>query len=60
MIKAAATQNEEGEPIGGLNKAFAQVYKIRVLGKRLKGWNKPTYYLVKWAIFGGLFYWLFF
>jgi beta-hydroxylase len=31
-----------------------------VLGKRLKAWNKPSYYLVKWAIFGGLFYWLFF
>jgi beta-hydroxylase len=60
MIKAAATQNVDGEPIGGLNKAFAQIYKIRVLGKRLKAWNKPSYYAVKWSIFGGLFYLLFF
>ena len=59
MIKAAATQNVQGEPVGGLNRAFGHVYRVRLLGKRLKAWNKPSYYLVKWLLFGGLFCLLF-
>ena len=39
---------------------WAESGMLRFLGKRLKAWNKPSYYAVKWAIFGGLFYWLFF
>jgi beta-hydroxylase len=30
-----------------------------VIGKRLKAWDKRVYYLVKWAIFGGLALWIF-
>lgn len=59
MIRAAAAQNVPGEPVGGLNRAFAHVYRIRLLGKRLKAWHRPCYYLTKWLLFGGLFYVLF-
>ena len=59
MIKAAATQNVEGEPVGGLNHVFAYAYRVRLVGKRIKAWNRGAYYLIKWAMFGGLF-WLVF
>ena len=44
---------------GGINRAFKYIYQIRVVGKRLKAWDKRVYYLVKWAIFGGLALWIF-
>jgi beta-hydroxylase len=59
MIKAAATQNVEGEHVGGLNRVFEVVYKIREAGLRLKQWNKPIYYLTKWALVLGLLYLIF-
>jgi beta-hydroxylase len=59
MIKAAATSNVEGEHVGGLNRAFEWIYKIREAGLRLKQWNKPVYYLTKWALVLGLLYLIF-
>lgn len=60
LIRAAATENVAGEHVGVLNKIFAYVYHIRLLGKRIKAWNKATYYAIKWLLFGGIFYALFF
>ena len=60
MIRSAATQNVEGEHVGLLNKIFAYAYQVRLLGKRIKVWNKPTYYLIKRLLLGGLFYAIFF
>lgn len=54
LIRAAAAQNEQGEPVGGLNRIFAPVYRVRLLGKRLKAWHRPSYYLAKWLLFGAL------
>lgn len=59
MIKAAATQNVEGEHVGGLNKVFGYAYQVRLLGKRIKKWNQPTYYAIKWTLLGGLLYAIF-
>jgi beta-hydroxylase len=59
MIKAAATQNVEGEHVGGLNRVFEMVYKIREAGLRLKQLNKPVYYLTKWGLVAGLLYLIF-
>jgi beta-hydroxylase len=59
MIKAAATQNVEGEHVGGLNRVFEMLYKIREAGLRLKQWNKPVYYLTKWGLVVGLLYLIF-
>jgi len=56
MARAAATQNMAGEKVGLLNKAFAYVYQIRIVGKRLKDWNRKIYYLVKWTLFVSLAY----
>lgn len=59
VIRAARTGNVEGEPVGGLNKLFSYVYHVRLVGKRLKSWNKPIYYLVKFGILGVLLYAIF-
>jgi beta-hydroxylase len=59
MIKAAATQNVADEPVGLLNRPFGYFYELGVVGKRLKQWHRPSYYLLKWGIAGALVYWLF-
>ena len=52
MARAAATQNMEGDKVGILNKLFSYVYHFRLLGKRIKAWNRTTYYVLKWALLG--------
>jgi len=52
VIKQSATENEPGEPVGAFNKAFAYVYQVRLLGKRMKAWNRKVYYALKYAIAG--------
>lgn len=59
VMTASATQNVEGEPVGALNKFFFYAYKVRLWGKALKAKSRPTYYIGKWAIILGLFYWVF-
>jgi len=60
MIKAAATQNVEGEHIGVLNRVFHYAYQIRVFGKWLKERNQAAYYVGKWALIIGVVFALFF
>ncbi|HEY1393641.1 MAG TPA: aspartyl/asparaginyl beta-hydroxylase domain-containing protein, partial [Methylibium sp.] len=59
VMTASATQNEEGEPVGALNKFFFYAYKIRLAGKALKERSRTTYYVGKWALIIGLLYWIF-
>jgi beta-hydroxylase len=59
VARAAATQNVPGEKIGVLNKLFGHAYRFRLVGKRLKAWNKTTYYAVKWLLLGALAYSIF-
>ncbi len=56
LVRAAATQNVEGEKVGVLNKLFAYAYQFRLLGKRIKAWNRTTYYVLKWTLLGVLAY----
>jgi beta-hydroxylase len=59
FARAAATQNMDGEKVGVLNKLFAYAYRVRLIGKRIKSWNKPAYYAIKWALLVGLLYLIF-
>jgi beta-hydroxylase len=59
MIRAAGTQNVDGEYVGVLNKAFGYVYELRLMGKRLKQWHRPLYYTLKWSFFLTLTYCIF-
>ncbi len=60
LMRAAASPNEEGDRTGFLNRVFKYLYAVRRLGKKIKAWHRPTYYLVKWTLFGsiiaGVFY----
>ena len=56
IMRAAATQNEAGEPVGALNHLFSVPYQVRLLGKRLKQWHRPTCYAMKWTLVGWLVY----
>ncbi len=54
LMRAAASPNEAGDRTGGLNRAFKYLYQVRLVGKRLKAWDRTVYYVVKWALFGGI------
>ena len=43
IINESATQNEEGEHVGWINRIFGYVYHVRLVGKRMKAWNKRVY-----------------
>jgi beta-hydroxylase len=60
VMTAAATQNVEGEPVGGLNKFFYHAYQVRLKGKALKERSRMAYYVGKWALIGLLVWALFF
>lgn len=53
-MSAAAAPNDVGYCTGGINRSFRYIYQIRIIGKRLKKWNKTVYYIVKWLLFGGI------
>jgi beta-hydroxylase len=55
LLRAATSPNETGDRTGFLNRAFKYIYAIRRLGKRIKAWHRPTYYAVKWVLFGSIF-----
>lgn len=59
VMKAAETENLPGEPVGVLNRLFGYVYQLRLVGKRLKAWNRKVYYAFKYALVGGLLFLLF-
>ncbi len=54
VMKASATQNEQGEQVGGINQFFGVAYKARERAKRLKATNRTAYYVGKWVLIGGL------
>jgi beta-hydroxylase len=56
LVKATASQNLDHEKIGVLNHVFGVAYRVRLLGKRIKQSNKPLYYVVKYALLGGILY----
>jgi beta-hydroxylase len=60
LMRAAASPNDVGDRTGLLNRMFKYVYAIRRAGKTIKAWHRPTYYVVKWTLFGsviaGVFY----
>jgi beta-hydroxylase len=54
VINESATQNVEGERVGWINRIFGHVYQVRLVGKRMKAWNKRVYYAVKYLLIGGV------
>ncbi|KAI1694129.1 aspartyl/Asparaginyl beta-hydroxylase domain-containing protein [Ditylenchus destructor] len=54
VMTAAATQNLESEPIGGLNKFFYHAYKVRLFFKAFKAKSRTGYYITKWVLILGI------
>ncbi len=54
VMSATAAPNDMEDRTGGVNRAFKNIYAIRANGKKLKAYNKPLYYLVKWSILLGI------
>jgi beta-hydroxylase len=59
LVKATASQNVDTERVGVLNHVFAAVYRIRLIGKRIKAADRRVYYLIKYALIGALLYAIF-
>ena len=64
IIKASATQNIESEPVGLLNRFYANVYHplaawVNSGAKRLKDANRRVYTIVKYAVILGILYLIF-
>ncbi len=49
LMRAFRTKNVQGEEVGALSRTFAALYPIRVLGKRIKQYNRPLYFTLKYA-----------
>lgn len=54
VMAAAASPNDTGDKTGGINRAFASLYRIRLRGKALKKRNRTLYYLQKWGFLAAL------
>jgi beta-hydroxylase len=54
LVKASATQNEEGEKVGVINHAFSYINHARVAGQSLKARNYHAYYAIKYSVFTGI------
>lgn len=60
VMSASATKNAEGDKVGLLNHAFYYLYQVRLVGKKIKAFNKPLYYGLQYAIYAYLIYLLVF
>ena len=54
VMSATATQNEDGEKVGAINRAFGPLYRLSGHGKRLKAKNRRLYYVLKYTILTAL------
>ena len=60
FMAASTTENLPGDRVGLINKAFSQIYKIRLIGKKIKTFSVPLYYLLTYSLYAALVYILFF
>lgn len=60
VLAASGTKNMEGDKVGIINRIFPYIYKVRMVGKRIKKFNRPFYYALQYAIYLLIIYVLFF
>lgn len=61
VMAAASSPNSDEDQTGGINRAFAKLYQIRVKGKALKKRSRFAYYGVQWLLFAlvvAFIYWI--
>lgn len=60
VMSASSTKNMEGDKVGVLNRIFPAIYKVRMVGKKIKKFNKPLYYFLQYSLYLWLIYAIFF
>ena len=60
VVKISATQNVDTEKVGVLNRVSSLVHRYGQMLERFKAWNRPLYYVSKWAAIAGAVYLVFF
>jgi len=60
IMAASATKNLPGDKVGLINRLFAPIYQIRIVGKKIKAWNNTFYYFLQYSLYVVLIYLLFF
>ena len=60
IMAAAVSPNMGSDKTGNINKVFKYIYSIRLLGKRIKTYNRNLYYAVKYALMLMILYLIFF
>ncbi|WP_043307494.1 lipid A hydroxylase LpxO [Pseudomonas sp. ML96] len=61
VMAAASSPNDEQDATGGINRAFQQLYRLRLRAKALKKRNRSLYYGLQWlllAVVIALFIWI--
>ena len=49
VMRATATANAAGDPVGLVNRVFERVYTVRLLAKRIRARSRRTYYVLSYA-----------
>ena len=60
VLAATTTKNMDGDKIGGINRLFPHIFKVRLIGKKIKKSNKILYYILQYSIYLLLIYAVFF
>ncbi|HUL80718.1 MAG TPA: aspartyl/asparaginyl beta-hydroxylase domain-containing protein [Gammaproteobacteria bacterium] len=60
LVRAGAAPNQVGDKEGVLSTVAEYFHKFQKLGRRVKDWNYPTYYIGKKVLLAGILYLIFF
>jgi beta-hydroxylase len=60
FLRAATTQNTEGEDIGWINRIYRPIGRLKTVLQRVKNWNRPLFRGVKYLMIAALVYWFVF
>jgi beta-hydroxylase len=60
FLRAATTQNTEGEDIGWINRLYRPIGRLKAVLQRIKNWNRPLFRAAKYAMIAAVLYWFVF
>lgn len=60
VVAGSATKNIKGDKVGFLNYIFGALYRVALLGKKIKAFNRPLYNVLQYGLYIWLLYIIFF
>jgi len=60
VVAGSATKNIKGDKVGFLNYIFGAFYRVSLLGKKVKAFNRPLYNVLQYGLYIWLLYLIFF